>query len=103
MAKLKDLARVIRSKNAGALQITLDILFDEESTYEHVKASGAIAPRTLAPLYGVSENAVAVIPYDAAYAIKITIPRRVPSGDPTDSDIYGAQQHAPLLDLEVPD
>ena len=46
---------------------------------------------------------MAIIPYDVAYAIKITIPRLVPSGDPGDTDVYGAQQHAPLLDIEIPD
>ena len=51
----------------------------------------------------VTDNEVAVIPFDVAYAIKITLPRKIPSGSPGDTDIYGAQQHAPLLDLEVAD
>ena len=38
----------------------------------------------------------------ADLAFKATIPRRIPSGDIGDTDIYGAQQHAPLLDVEVP-
>ena len=49
----------------------------------------------------MSDNAVSVIPYDAALAIKITLPRLHPSGDPLDNDVYGAQQHAPLLGLEI--
>ena len=57
----------------------------------------------IADLYGVSNNEVSIIPYDVAYAIKVTIPRLARSGDPEDSDIYGAQQHAPLLDIEIPD
>jgi hypothetical protein len=28
------------------------------------------------------------------------MPRHTVSGSPGDSDVYGAQQHAPLLDLE---
>jgi hypothetical protein len=36
-------------------------------------------------------------------AIKFTIYRQRPSGSPGDSDIFGAQQYAPLLDIEVPD
>ncbi len=103
MARLTDLARVIRSKNAGALQITLDVMFEGEEAYLRVKESGVFNRALVARLYGLSENAVQVIAYDPAYAIKITIPRPVPSGDPADSDVYGAQQHAPLLYIEIPD
>ena len=103
MTLLKNLAKVIRSKNAGALQITLDVMFADEATYLRVRDSGALGAHRIAGLYGLSHNEVSVIPYDVAYAIKVTIPRAAPSGDPTDSDVYGAQQHAPLLDIVVPD
>ena len=102
MTRLADLARVLRSKNAGALYITLDVMFDDEATYRRVRDSGALDAFHVAPLYGVSHNEVSVIPYDVAYAIKITLPRAFPSGDPLDNDVYGAQQHAPLLDIEIP-
>jgi hypothetical protein len=39
---------------------------------------------------------------DPALAIKFSILRERPSGSPGDSDIFGAQQYAPLLDIEVP-
>ncbi len=103
MTRLADLARVVRSKNAGALYVTLDVMFDDEATYRRVRDSAALEPRRIAALYGVSDNAVRVIPYDVAFAIKVTIPRPVPSGDPTDGDVYGAQQHAPLLQIAIPD
>ena len=103
MAKLRDMAKVIRSKNAGALQFTLDVMFEDPDTYERVRDSGELTPRKLAPRYGGTDNEVAVIPFDVAYAIKITLPRKIPSGSPGDTDIYGAQQHAPLLDIEVAD
>lgn len=103
MARLVDLAQVLRSKNAGALLCTLDMMFEDEETYQRVRDSGAINVQRIAELYGVSDNEVSIIPYDVAYAIKVTIPRLARSGDPTDSDIYGAQQHAPLLDIEIPD
>ncbi len=103
MARLVDLAQVLRSKNAGALLCTLDMMFEDEATYRRVLDSGAINVQRIADLYGVSNNEVSIIPYDVAYAIKVTIPRLARSGDPEDSDIYGAQQHAPLLDIEIPD
>jgi hypothetical protein len=103
MARLVDLAQVLRSKNAGALLCTLDMMFEDEATYRRVLDSGEINVQRIADLYGVSNNEVSIIPYDVAYAIKVTIPRLARSGDPEDSDIYGAQQHAPLLDIEIPD
>jgi hypothetical protein len=102
MTRLVDLARVLRSKNAGALYVTLDVMFDDEATYRRVRDCGALDASHVARLYGVSHNEVSVIPYDVAYAIKITLPRAHPSGDPLDNDVYGAQQHAPLLDIEIP-
>jgi hypothetical protein len=30
------------------------------------------------------------------------LPRRMSAGDTEDTDVYGAQQHTPLLTIEVP-
>ena len=73
MATLAELTSVLRSKNAGALLCTLDLMFETEETYVHVRDSGVLEPGLIARLYGVSDNEVAIIPYDVAYAIKITI------------------------------
>ena len=40
--------------------------------------------------------------YDAVIAFKATLPRLVPAGDIGDTDVYGAQQHGPLLDVDIP-
>ena len=45
---------------------------------------------------------MSIINYDAANAIKITIPRPTISGDIDDTDVFGGQQHGPLVDVEVP-
>ena len=103
MANLAELTSVLRSKNAGALLCTMDLMFDDVGTYERVRDCGVIDRALIARLYRVSENEVSIIPYDVAMAIKITVPRLVPSGSFGDTDIYGAQQHAPLLDIEVAD
>ena len=102
MATLGELAKLIRSKNAGPFKLTFDIMFEDETTYKQVCSSGALSPRALAPLYNVSDNQIEVIPFDVALAIKITLPRAIPAGSPGESDVYGAQQHAPLMDIEIP-
>lgn len=103
MATLAELTNVLRSKNAGALLVTLDLMFEDNTIYERVRDSGVLTETLIADLYSVSQNEVSIIPYDVAKAIKITVPRLVPSGSFGDTDIYGAQQHAPLLNIEIPD
>lgn len=98
---LIDKARVIRSKNSGPFELTLDIMFKEKETYELFKARNLINRELIATLYGVKpEEVLAVVYFEPAQAIKATLKRRIPSGAPGDRDIYGAQQHGPLLDLE---
>ena len=99
--KLRDIASVIRSKNAGPLLLTLDVILPNSETFDRVINSGAIEALPMAKLYGVSHNEVIVTPYLQALAIKITLPRRYRSGGPQDTDVYGAQQHVPLFNVEI--
>jgi hypothetical protein len=100
---IRRIAGVIRSKNAGPFRLTLDILFKEHAVYERVKRSGAITPATIAGLYGLPpERVTDFVWFDPGKALKITLARPVGSGGIGDGDVYGAQQHAPLLGLELP-
>jgi hypothetical protein len=101
MPKLVELAKVLRSKNAGPLNLTIDIMFDEEELYNRVLSSGRLNKNLISELYHIDKESVVIINYPVAYSIKVTIPRKVVSGDVGDTDIYGAQQHAPLLDVEI--
>jgi len=103
MPKLSELAKTIRSKNAGVNKITFDIIFREPAEYERVKRSGILSRSTVAALYRITPERISdFVEYDPAFAIKFTIYRLRPSGCAGDGDIFGAQQYAPLLDLEVP-
>jgi hypothetical protein len=105
MATLGELANVMRSKNAGPFQITIDLMFNDAATYRRVLDSGVVVPEVLAPLYGVDAALVRIMPFDRVRAIKITVPRRSGengSGSAFDRDVYGAQQHGPLVDLRIP-
>lgn len=100
--KLSDLAKTIRSKNAGTDKITFDIIFRERDTYEMVKRSGAITRDSVCRILNVDPKRLTdFVEYDPAYAIKFTILRDRPSGSPGDGDIFGAQQYAPFLDLAI--
>ncbi|MHB1405587.1 MAG: DUF4387 domain-containing protein [Desulfitobacteriaceae bacterium] len=101
--KLVDLAKTIRSKNAGTDKITFDIIFREKDNYELVKKSGVLNKSLICKLYNIEEQEIAdFVEFDPAYAIKFTIYRRKPSGSPGESDVFGCQQYPPLLDIEIP-
>jgi hypothetical protein len=98
--RLSDIAQVIRSKNAGPCRLTLDIMFASDTDYQRVVQSPALSREAIGLLYRIPSEDVTVIPYPLGRAIKITLPRDT-AGDPGDRDVYGAQQHAPLLGIEI--
>jgi hypothetical protein len=101
--RLYDLAEVMRSKNAGPLHLTLDIIFPEQGSYRRVVDSGVLTPALVSGLYDVPAGEIQIVTFDAANAIKVTMPRTGPtSGAPGDRDVYGAQQHVPLIDVMIP-
>lgn len=101
MPRLADLATVVRSKNAGPLTLSFDLMFPDREAFERALAAGSLTSERIGALYGVPPGQVSVVPYAAAHAIKIALPRRTVAGSPGDRDVYGAQQHGPLLELEL--
>ena len=69
---------------------------------------GALHPRLtslkelVAALYRQRQEDVLFFYCHNALGIKFSNPRPAVSGDLEDSDVYGGQQYAPLLDIEVP-
>lgn len=104
MKTLYDIAKVIRSKNAGPFSITLDVLFDNEDIYRRVKEAELINKPLIAKLYQIPQESITELVYfDQACGIKVTYDRKISSGTIGDRDVYGAQQHAPLMLLPVDD
>ena len=102
MAQLWEVAKLIRSKNAGPFELTFDVIFKDRATYEKVRDAKLISAEWFAATYRLKTGDVQVINYDPAIAIKVTIPRPIISGDINDADVYGGQQYGPLVTLEVP-
>ncbi|GAV22235.1 DUF4387 domain-containing protein [Carboxydothermus pertinax] len=102
VVKLIDIAKVIRSKNSGPFELTFDIIFKDEEIYKKVKGKKAINSELIKKLYRISEDKIIGIFYfDPALAVKFTIVRPLPAGYLGETDIYGAQQHAPLLAAQL--
>jgi hypothetical protein len=103
MPTLRDLASTIRSKNAGVDHITFDLIFRERANFERVRDAKVLSPEVVAKLYGIPRERVTdFVVFEPANAIKFTIRRVRPSGSPGEHDVFGAQQYAPLFDIEVP-
>lgn len=96
-----EAAKVIRSKNAGPFELTFDIIFKSREYFEQFKSGQIINHDLVARLLKISKDDIlCIIWFAPANAVKITIKRPMPSGAPGETDIYGAQQHAPLLQIE---
>lgn len=102
MPRLKDICHTIRSKQAGPFRLTFDIVFKDEATFRRVRDGGSISKDLIAKLYRRRPADIThVVFYEPGRAVKISMIRPKVAGDPGDGDIYGCQQHVPLLDAEV--
>ena len=101
--KLAELAKTIRSKNAGVDKYTFDVIFPDRASYELVRESGVLSREAVCRIFNVDPARLTDhVAFDPALAIKFSIARLSPSGSAGDADIFGAQQYGPLLDIEVP-
>ena len=99
--KLRDVASVIRSKNAGPFELTFDVLLKDDETFRMLRDNDVINKQSIASLYKIPESDVIDIVYfPNARAIKATIVRPYASGALEERDVYGAQQHGPLVGFE---
>ena len=97
---LKDVANVIRSKNAGPFELTLDVLLKDKDVFEKLQKADIINKQTIADLYRIPvEDVLSIVWFPNALAVKATIVRPLPSGAMGERDVYGAQQHAPLVNF----
>ncbi len=60
-------------------------------------ASEGLAPDAVAQCYGLASGKVERYLLPTILAIKFSMPRTICAGDPGDGDVYGAQQHVPML------
>lgn len=97
---LADAATLIRSKNAGPFWLTFDVMFEDAHVYRAVRDQQVINADRVAALYRQDPTVVRIFAVDSALAIKVSFPRPASSGSANDTDVFGGQQYAPLMDLE---
>ena len=99
MKRLVDYTKILRSKNAGPLFITFDLIFDRGDEMDYVLER--LKKADVARAYGIDEEEIDIIAYKVVNSIKITFPRQNISGSLCDWDIYGCQMHMPLANIEI--
>ena len=99
---LGELAKIIRSKNAGPFVITFDIMFSNEKDYNLVVDSNILTIDRFSKLFNISPKEIQLYYVKNSYAIKITMPRPYFQGDLEDGDNYAGQQYPPLIGIEIP-
>lgn len=98
---IKDLCTVIRSKQAGPFRLTFDIMFKSEEAYNAVKASGQLNGDLICKLYKMDTDKIThFVWYDPGWSVKVALIRPRVAASLGDGDIYGCQQHAPLLGIK---
>lgn len=103
MKTLKDVAAVIRSKNSGPYELTMDVIFTDRAAFEKFCEKKYFNAPLIASLYKIPEEQVlSIVKFPPAMAVKATIVRPLASGALGERDVYGAQQHVPLMNLELP-
>ncbi|WP_439589057.1 DUF4387 domain-containing protein [Hydrogenophaga sp.] len=101
--KLGNLAAIVRSKNAGPYRVTFDVLFDCDENYQAVSSSKALNAESIATVYGIDRQQVSsFFEIAVARAFKVTFIRPHAQCGEGETDVYGAQQHVPLMNMPIP-
>lgn len=99
MPTLAELARGLRSKNAGPFWITIDIFFDTDSAYHRVATK--LDTQTVATALSQKHEQIKRFDLPEIRVIKFSFPRPRVQGDRFDRDMHGAQYAWLLNDIEV--
>jgi hypothetical protein len=100
--RLGEIAKIIRSKNAGPFWITLDVFFGSDADFALVQDAGVLTAEKIGELYGVDPALVKRFELPAIKAMKFSMPRAVVAGSFEDRDIHAGQQHVPLAQVPIP-
>lgn len=99
--KVKDIAKYVRSKNAGPFWITMDVFCETEEAYNTLKHSPNLTSKKVAALYGVAPERLRIFYVDAIRVIKYSFPRPMPQGHKYECDMHGGQQYVLLAESIV--
>ena len=101
MSSLREVAKYVRSKNAGPFWVTIDIFCVDGATFDQIRRAPSLSAASVARIYGVQADSVQIFQDDLLKVIKISFPRLVVQGSLRDADSHAGQYFVPLLDAQV--
>lgn len=106
---LSDVSQILRSKNAGPYEITIDILFFTREIYNRIQKSGLLSSENVSEALKIAqEHIIWAGFFEPALAFKVTIPRfrggkMTSAGSFMEDDVHGSQQHTGIAKLRLPE
>ncbi|MBA4010664.1 MAG: DUF4387 domain-containing protein [Phenylobacterium sp.] len=101
MARVKDVCRHVRSKNAGPFWVTIDFFFDGPESFARYADSPVLGPELFARLFGADPALVKRFAAPSLNVVKVSYPRAAPQGGMVERDMHAGQQYVRLLDVEL--
>ena len=101
MARLGELVRGIRSKNAGPFMITVDVFCATEGSFDRVSA--ALSGASVARVFRIDPASIKTFAIPGALALKFSFPRPAIQGSRLDRDMHGAQLALLLEEADLPE
>jgi hypothetical protein len=98
---VRDVAELVRSKNAGPFWQTLDVFLPDDDSYRLVAESSNLSEDVIARLYRVAIEDVKIFRLPSIRVVKISFPRPTTQGGVEDRDMHAGQQHVPLAELAL--
>ena len=98
MARLGDVVRAVRSKNAGPFMVTVDIFCGAQAAFQWVNA--AVSTAAIGRLYRMDPKQIDRYELPDIRVMKFSFPRPVSQGSRGDRDMHGAQWAVLLAEAE---
>lgn len=101
MPLLAEVARYVRSKNAGPFWVTVDVFCGTTDAFDRICKAPSLRADRIAALYGVEAAGVRRFEIETLNVLKISFPRVTAQGSTADADSHAGQYFVPLLALPV--
>lgn len=99
MARLRDKAEKVRSKNAGPFWLTIDIFCGEKTVFQDVCEK--LTNIEIANVLDVDETELKRFEISSLNVLKISLPRPQIQGSIRDRDMHGASWAAIIGEIEI--
>lgn len=99
MARLRDKAEKVRSKNAGPFWLTIDIFCGEKTVFQDV--CNKLSNTDIANVLDVDEADLKRFEISSLNVVKVSLPRPQIQGSIRDRDMHGASWAAIIGEMEI--